>query len=85
MKIMSIVGREIDNLFKPELRYNPLPSVIGNAEVDGKSALIMRLIQKNEFTILGNPPDFDSCTRDTFSSNLRLDARDILSITYAVL
>ncbi len=85
MKIMSIVGREIDNLFKPELRYNPLPSVIGNAEVDGKSALIMHLIPKNEFTILGNPPDFDSCTRDTFSSNLRLDARDILSITYAVL
>ena len=57
----------------------PLPCVLGQTTVDNKLAVILNLIPK-EFQTLGNPPNFRTCTRDTFPKGFVLNISALLSI-----
>lgn len=50
---------------------------------EGKQGLIMELIG-SEFSNLGNPPSFDTCTRDVFSEESVFYVDEILNITLSV-
>jgi len=46
---------------------------------ENKLAILLPLLNTTEYTVVGNPPSFDSITRDTFSSSC------VLSLDYIVL
>lgn len=50
---------------------------------EGKKGLLMALIPPN-FRNLGNPPSFDSCTRDVFPENLKLSTAQALKIAQTI-
>lgn len=50
---------------------------------EGKHVLVMELIG-SEFSNLGNPPNFETCTRDVFSNELVFYADEILNISLSI-
>lgn len=62
----------------------PLPCVLGQTTVDNKLAVVLNLIP-NDFLSLGNPPNFSTCTRDTFPEGFELSASAILKIVQDII
>ena len=62
----------------------PLPCVLGQTTVDNKLAVVLNLIP-NDFLSLGNPPNFSTCTRDTFPEGFLLSVSAILKIVQDII
>jgi len=62
-----------------------LPGVLGRIEghPEGRHGLAMELLPEGS-TVLGNPPDFRSCTRDTYPAHLRFSPEEIRQVASAV-
>ena len=67
-----IMAGEHDNLTTLHVRFHAHP--------EGKEGLIFSLIPPT-YKNLGNPPDFNTCTRDTYAENREFTLRHILKIT----
>lgn len=50
---------------------------------EGRSGLVLPLLETG-FEVLGNPPSFESCTRDTFPDDRRFDLPFILRVTQGI-
>lgn len=51
---------------------------------EGKDALVFPLLPEGEYIILGNPPSFDSITRDTFPNDKKLSISEINQILHDI-
>jgi hypothetical protein len=62
-----------------------LVKVIGKIKnhPDNKMGLVLELLPPN-FKNLGNPPSFDTCTRDVFDKNIKFSLNNILKICSSV-
>jgi len=49
------------------------------AHPEGRAGLVMELISPRFFN-LGNPPNFDSCTRDVFEEDMNLSVQQVIKI-----
>lgn len=47
---------------------------------DGKAALVLPLLNTAEYFTLGNPPSFDSITRDTYSADNKFSLQFIVNV-----
>jgi hypothetical protein len=65
--------------------HNHLVRVIGKIQdhPEQKMGLALDLISKN-YKNLGNPPSFDTCTRDTFNPNTIFETHTILQVVKAI-
>jgi len=63
--------------------HNNLIKVIAKVEGVDKLGLILEYIPKG-FINLGNPPDFDTCTRDTYDNDLEFSIKTIKSIASSI-
>lgn len=72
---ISIAAGEHDNLVQVLGEINNHP--------DGKSGLIMKLITPN-YLNLGNPPSFDTCTRDVFDETCVYSESEVLKIAKSI-
>lgn len=50
---------------------------------DGQLGLVLPMLDRN-FEILGNPPSFESCTRDTFTGDRRFKPAEIIQIATGI-
>jgi hypothetical protein len=62
-----------------------LVKVIGKltSHPEDKNGLVMNLLG-NDYKNLGKPPDFDSCTRDTFEEGLAFSLHEVIQIAKAI-
>ena len=72
---VSILAGDHENLvsFFGKIQHHP----------EGKNGLIMELIPPS-FINLGNPPNFDTCTRDTFEYNALFTEEEFLKIVKSI-
>lgn len=65
--------------------HENLVKVLGKVEghPEGKNGLIMELIHPS-FVNLGNPPNFDTCTRDVFNDETVFSEEEVLKITKSI-
>lgn len=65
--------------------HDSLIPVLGKIEghPEGKSGLIMELISLT-YRNLGNPPSFDTCTRDVFDEQTFFDSQEVLNIASGI-
>lgn len=64
--------------------HDNLISVIAKIDEDEKLGLLLDLIPNN-YENLGYPPNFETCTRDTFKNNFQLTSKTIYEITKHIL
>lgn len=60
-------------------KHNNLINVIAKIDEDEKLGLLLNLIPKS-YTNLGFPPNFDTCTRDTFPKDYSLSSESIYDV-----
>jgi hypothetical protein len=65
--------------------HSNLTTVLGEVRnhPQNKQGLVLELIAK-EFKNLGNPPSFETCTRDTFADTLVFTIQELLKITSGI-
>jgi serine/threonine protein kinase len=82
VKIFSKLGGatfDTESVVDRSKGIKPLPCVLGQTTVDNQLAVVLNLIPK-DFQTLGNPPNFNTCTRDTFPEGFVLNMSALLSI-----
>ena len=62
-------------------RHPSLIKIVGHIADEQQLGLIMEIIP-NEYSNLGQPPNFQTCTRDTFNQNQTLVAENIHSVYF---
>jgi hypothetical protein len=66
-------------------KHSNLTKVLGIIEnhIEKRNGLVLELIPP-EYRNLGNPPSFETCTRDTFDENIRFTISEILQISLGI-
>ncbi len=76
-------ARDEMNAYMSTGEHPHLISVMAKIEEEERLALLLELIPKH-FTNLGNPPNFETCTRDTFEENTSFSVERIVAIAKAM-
>lgn len=71
------------NAYMSTGKHKSLIKVLAKIEEEGKLGLLLELIPKS-FANLGNPPDFETCTRDTFEKGKSFSAEAIYEIAKSI-
>ena len=72
------------NAYMSTGEHQHLISVLAKIEEENRLGLLLELIPSS-FKNLGNPPNFDTCTRDTFEENRSFSIQSIIEISKAII